>query len=189
MELDCLKLLSKKDPDGIPILNRNEIEELAKKLLTSFDPTALNSITLTPLMEIANFLNSPAIPENDRLTIIFNKELGTSNVGQKYLGRFHIKSRTIFIAPWLVVADYNSDPRFCFTLAHEIGHYILHREVQLRGPHNEFEKELSDSEDDLFLDRTAIKNSPRDWLEWQANCYASSLIMPKEPLIFGLQKF
>lgn len=64
--------------------------------------------------------------------------------------------------------------RYRFTLAHELGHYHLHREL--------FEAARFDSVDDWrrFLD--AMPEKSRSWYEWQGYAFAGLLLVPSEPL-------
>ena len=77
--------------------------------------------------------------------------------------------------------------RFKFTLAHEIAHWILHKryffidENQISLFDNlgedDFIKCLNRDEKDFVINR---KRTPEEWLEWQADNFASSILMPKE---------
>ncbi len=69
------------------------------------------------------------------------------------------------------------EPRFNFTLAHEIAHFVLHRRID-RSIMKEKENQISDTSRQLILDQVQ-SNSPRDWLEYQANKFASSLLLPR----------
>ena len=57
----------------------------------------------------------------------FDADLGTSEGGRKILGRFYISTRTVVIDASLEV----DSPRWRFTVAHEIGHLVLHRSMRL----------------------------------------------------------
>lgn len=70
------------------------------------------------------------------------------------------------------------EPRFNFTLAHEIAHFVLHRKINRSVIKKEKEQEISDTNRQLILDQIQNDN-PRDWLEWQANKFASSLLLPR----------
>ena len=64
-----------------------------------------------------------------------------------------------------------------FTQAHEIGHWVLHRELNLEN--------FSDSE--LTLNQNQIPSTPLDWIEWQANNFAACLLMPSTSIIAAIQ--
>ena len=64
--------------------------------------------------------------------------------------------------------------RYLFVLAHEYGHYELHKELKID------QRVYDNFEDPVLNFRTnkyELKN-PRDWIEWQANYFASTLILP-----------
>lgn len=67
--------------------------------------------------------------------------------------------------------------RELFILAHELGHFILHQKLKIgQNEYNNFE----DSQYDFQVNKHDLKN-PRNWIEWQANYFASSLILPEKP--------
>ncbi len=104
----------------------------------------------------------------------FEADLGNSPKGYKYRGRFHIPSTTVLIDKSLPMGS----PRFNFTLAHEIAHFVLHRKIEFSVVKGEEEKQISDTNRHLILDQIQ-SDSPRDWLEWQANKFASSILLPR----------
>ncbi len=59
----------------------------------------------------------------------------------------------------------NKDPytRAAFTIAHEIGHYLLH----------------SDKSDEIFYRSSLNLSEGNDNIEAEANCFAASLLMPR----------
>jgi Zn-dependent peptidase ImmA (M78 family) len=66
----------------------------------------------------------------------------------------------------------NSDEhRVRFTLAHELGHVILHSSLNIDS--------FGDTEESISGDRIVL-NEERKWLERQANHFASCLLMPRE---------
>jgi len=69
-------------------------------------------------------------------------------------------------------------PLFNHTLAHEIGHLVLHRELVGKGKYISIEKSLADTKSQLMY-RGAAERSDLGWVEWQANEFAISLILPK----------
>lgn len=159
----------RRDSNGLPILTRSEIEEYVEEFITIFDKDCLKEPQATPLPSICQTLK-----EKLNVKFIFDIDLGASPEGYKYRGRFHIPSSTIFIDKSL---KWN-DSRFNFTLAHEIAHFVLHKKIKLNMLKGEKE-EISDTNRHLILDHRQSDN-PRDWLEWQANKFASSLLLPRQ---------
>lgn len=69
-------------------------------------------------------------------------------------------------------------PRYRFTLAHELGHIMLHPEILKGAPR--------DSIDSYLKFVNSIGDEAHRWLEWQANCFAGLILVPSKPL---LEKF
>ena len=155
------------DQHGVPVLSNKLIEKLAEIFLRHFHPECFDKPTLTPLGSI-----STRLIERNGVRFSFDKDLGHRN-GKKVLGRICFRTRHIFIDP-SVVAD---GPIFNFTLAHEIGHFALHRKAPLRLPKTEDDGTLSDDTKSIFpLNR--IPQSSSDRIESQANRFAAALLMP-----------
>jgi len=67
-----------------------------------------------------------------------------------------------------------------FTIAHEIGHLVLHKEV--------FQKLNINSVEKLNSISTKLTDEEYGWLEYQAYSFASQVLVPKELLINQLKK-
>lgn len=158
------------DENGIPILSRSDIDKWSEDFILYFDKEALNKPRMTPIYSICERLK-----REKRISLVFNYDLGNSPEGYKYRGRFHIPSSTIFIDKSL---EWN-DPRFNFTLAHELAHFVLHRKINIKALIKNEKSEISDTNRQLILDHVRSDN-PRDWMEWQANKFASSLLLPRK---------
>ncbi len=70
--------------------------------------------------------------------------------------------------------------RLRFSFAHEIGHYILHRNIYSKLHLDSFEDYC------FFIDH--FPEDVYDDFEWQANEFAGSLLVPRERLIQEIQK-
>lgn len=157
------------DKDGIPVLSRSALEQQAEHFINLFDSRCLTRPMFTPLVEIAARLQADhAIPFR------FDMDLGYTAGGDKILGRFHLTSRTILVDRSLR----SEDPRFHFTLAHELAHLILHRNLRKAIAEDPKDPVISDTRRHLYLDRVH-RGSPRDWIEWQANTLASAVVLPR----------
>ena len=110
----------------------------------------------------------------------FNFEANLEHVnGKKIEGYFDIRNNIIFIDKELVDTE-----RFPFILGHELGHFFLHRNLQInQEQYNDFE----DSEYDFFADRYIAKND-KNWVEWQANRFAVAFFLPKKIFITQMVK-
>ena len=69
----------------------------------------------------------------------------------------------------------NRQGRYHFTLAHEIGHWRLHRTYYLKNPH---ERRLFD--DGTSRPDVVCRSGDRQPVEWQANAFAAHLLMPRQ---------
>ena len=65
--------------------------------------------------------------------------------------------------------------RVRFTIAHEIGHYILHRST--------IDSQKFDDENDWIRFRMGINDETLGWFETQASEFAGRLLVPLDPLI------
>ena len=104
---------------------------------------------LVPVFEIA---------QNEGLTIkMFNPDDQLRNVA----GFLDIKEKTIYVN--------SQEPanRQTFTIAHELGHYILEHEENKIG---------------VLLRYPEIRNKNKDPLEQEANCFAAELLVPRDML-------
>ncbi len=157
------------DKNGIPTLSREDIETYAERILAHYDPICLDAPSLTPISAIAGSLR-----ESHNIEFVFDHNLGFTPDGREYLGRCNLSKGIIYISSSL---DPN-DVYFAFTLAHELSHYILHRKYKPAYRNDSEEAEISDTNDDLNLNRL-VGDNPRMWAEWQANKLAVSLLMPR----------
>jgi Zn-dependent peptidase ImmA (M78 family) len=127
----------------------------------------LNSCKRYEINDIIKF-----IEEKYLIKTIF-KELDKSYPGKEIIGHFDNSKNVITIDKNLVGTD-----RIGFVLAHELGHAILHREIKIN---NEVYNEFKDSEYDFISDRHILSNY-KNWIEWQANRFASYILIPEKNL-------
>ena len=94
-----------------------------------------------------------------------------------------IRRHTILVDKGLYHKD--QEHVFRFTFAHECGHALLHERF-CQDPENMKayaeqgkEKILKDSAQDFAPKEKERLKTDRDWLEWQANAFASCVLMPR----------
>ena len=148
-------------------LSRTDIDWKAEEVLLHFNLQALNQVT-SPIYDVATGLK-----DRYNIPFSFGQELGCSSTGKKILGRFDFQPRQILIDK---ILPYDS-PRFRWTLCHEIGHFVLHRKLDPSNISRE-QKQFIDTREELHFIRTA-RNSELQWVEWQANQFASALLLPR----------
>jgi Zn-dependent peptidase ImmA (M78 family) len=92
--------------------------------------------------------------------------------GQDILGAITFEKQTVYINNALdPFEDEQREGRHNFTLAHEIGHWMLHRfDFLLPDPLRPYDSKLT------ILCRSQQKKDPR---EWQADQFATNLLMPR----------
>lgn len=153
---------------GVPEYSAQDLENKAEEVLSFFDEAKLETPAPTPFGEITRRLN-----KDYNIEIDLAADLGfISARNERILGRFVFNPRAILIDSSL---QQDTGP-FNFTLAHEIGHLVLHRKLKLKGDFDP--DEISDTKRDLVTGKK-ILTTPHDWIEWQANRFASSLLMPR----------
>lgn len=156
---------------GLKRLSKKEISIITEEILNEIDPgimTRANKLSIEHLLE--------KLRTDHGLNFEFEASLKPVG-GKAVFGLFDIRTNTISIDKDIVDTD-----RFLFLLAHEIGHFFLHRELKIN---QDVYDRFQDSEYD-FLTNKYLLNNHRNWIEWQANHFASSLIMPKRPFIARL---
>lgn len=165
------------DENGVPVLSRQDIELKAEEVISYFDKNILEEPQPTPLVEFIKILN-----KRFHLLIGLKKDLGETKSGKKVLGKTQLKPLGIHIDTSLL----KDDSRFNFVLGHELGHVVLHRDIDTKRTGYE-EQEIVDTEIDF---KTGKKNLsiPRDWIEWQANYFSSTILMPRQTIMAAVIK-
>lgn len=155
---------------NIPRLSASDIEKKARTVIEYFDPSVLESPVATPLRDF-----TLRCVKDFGLEFDDSKSLGVTSCGSEILGAFQLRPRGIFLDKSL-----NDSPRQAFVLAHEFGHFVLHRSLILQKE-DYSDYELSDTERDLVTGKKILTN-PREWIEWQANRFASAFLMPVDTI-------
>jgi Zn-dependent peptidase ImmA (M78 family) len=148
---------------GLKKYSKSQLETISKELLEIVDHEALKGCLPTPLDKIIKYLENTY-----KLTFDFENEIDSS-IDKKIHGFFDVTKNKIAIDKSIIGTE-----RFSFLLAHEIGHFILHRELKI---HQEVYNSFKDSHYD-FIANKHLLNNYRNWIEWQANEFANNLIMP-----------
>ncbi len=115
----------------------------------------------------------PPIPVEDIIERYLGLNLSFENLEQALdmrgvLGATYVRSRRVCINENLLENRYEG--RMIFTCAHEAGHWVIHRylveEAKRLGPRN-----------DTIICR---KKNAKQPIEWQADYFATSLLMPED---------
>lgn len=140
-------------------LPKNSIQKSASDLLKGYE-------------EFVGHPSQPPIPIEDIIERYLGLNLSFEDLEAKLgvedvLGATYVKPKRIIINERLL--ENKSEGRMIFTCAHEVGHWVLHR-------HNIEQAQRSDGSSEAIVCRT--RNSKRP-IEWQADYFASCLIMPE----------
>lgn len=150
-------------------LSSNDIEELANKIINDHNEIALAN----NLRVYFSALNSD-LSQKYGLRFLSTDEQIYDTSGRQVLSYCSHAKNCIWIHNSLIdTAQYN------FIIAHEIGHYFLHENVSLNQGYYE---SLEDSKYDLRKKKNTL-SSDRNWIEWQANTFASYLLMPRNTFL------
>lgn len=142
----------------VPWLPREEIASKAQELLADYEH--VTGIPVTPPIPVDDIIERYL--ELKLQTVDFEGALGMKNV----LGATYVKARLICVDENLIISG--SEGRLYFTCAHEVGHWVLHRQ---------FAAEANRSGDPSIICRTAEAKEP---IEWQADYFATCLLMPEK---------
>lgn len=164
----------KVNKDGVPILSASDIERKAEEVIEFFKPDILHSPCETPIYAFIE-----EVAEKFDFSYDLLAELGSNSHGHKVVGKFRFKPRAIFIDK-----SVDGDLRQKFILSHEFGHLVLHRNI-LVNKKNYTDADIADTEKNLVTGQK-ILTTPRDWLEWQANKFASAILIPRTTLHLAL---
>jgi Zn-dependent peptidase ImmA (M78 family) len=142
------------------------LDEIDSRGLQLAQAAGTGAKRIVDLLEIVSYLK-----EMDGLKFDLSCELGTDEAYASALGSMDAKNNIIKISNSL---EFNS-ASWRFTLAHEIGHYIFHHGFMLK---NKIDEHI-DIDENYSIIEFSMKSNLFRRLEWQANMFANSLLMPK----------
>ena len=146
-----------------------EIEDEARVLLERYArDRGVTIVSPIPIERIINYLGL-----HQDVCDIYQRLSLRRSPGDEVLGALSFKSRQIYVHheidpdgyPWL-------EGRFNFTLGHEVGHWMLHREYFAEA------EQLTLLDDQSPPDIVCRKRETAP-IEWQANSFAARLLMPR----------
>ena len=147
------------------VISKNYIEEIVERFLSFYYSFIGRSNSIINLDELFHYLQQVF-----DLTITYESISDLDDSDRKILSKCSFVNKEIII-------DFSlkGTKRLKFVVMHEIGHYFLHDKVLLNQ--NAYES-TEDSEYSFSLNRHILEDK-RHWIEWQANHFASCLLMPK----------
>lgn len=187
---------------NVPILSKSEIDTIGEELIQDFCPQAME----TPMeIDVDRFITNYLGMEQDfqylshcglylGMTVFNDTDMIPVFNFDKWQAEFiSAKAGTIFIDVSLL--DPTQDHRYRFTAGHEAAHGILH------GPYFSYDPNQTCMYDDRLpmvqcrADSTKVckprfgpKRTDRGWMEWQANCLSSALLMPRKMVILAARR-
>lgn len=187
----------------LPILKREEIDDIAEQFLMDFQPEALRN----PMeVDVDGFLERylGATPDYQYLShnmiylgMTVFQDTNSIPVYDPRTNRaeyFSAKANTVIFDTRLV-EEANQEHRYRFTAGHECGHLVFHTPYferlalirRLWGVKNEMVMQC------LCMDLPSSKKrelkTDNDWMEWQANQFSGSFLMPKTAVLSVLDDF
>ncbi|SDN06607.1 ImmA/IrrE family metallo-endopeptidase [Acetanaerobacterium elongatum] len=187
--------------NGVPILSKQDIDNIAEQLLQDFCPGVFNK----PMpIDVDSFAQNYLGIEQDFQFLshcgiylgmmVFNdtNKIPVYNPKTKTAEYISAKARTVIIDNTLL--DSKQEHRYRFTMGHESAHSILHTGYFVR---NQDEVPAPNSFPAAMIqcrvDAQKCKPKPleqwtdSDRMEWQANRFASALLMPKSMVMKLIQ--
>jgi len=149
---------------GLDQLSKKDIEALANAELDKMNPHILSQAYHISPKSFGEFLTEAYGIE---LTTLKSSDLGNCNFEANKIG---------------ISESIKGTARELFLMAHEFGHYILHQRLRIG---QQLYDQFSDSEYNFNTSKHDL-NNPRQWIEWQANYFASCIVLPRVPLYVRL---
>ncbi len=149
---------------NISTLSKVSITNLAKLELDKIDKSILENAYGLDKDKLINYLRT----EYDVAVTYFNPNQNN------YLGVCKIAENEIGINKSIV-----NTKREMFVLAHEFGHYLLHNNIKINQI---ILDSFSDPEFNFSTGTHSLKNA-KNWIEWQANYFSISLLVPQSSIM------
>lgn len=186
---------------GTPILSRKEIDKITENLIADFCPEALKNpqeivvdLFVQDYMKMDQdfqylshcgvYLGMTVFNDTDKIPVYDPVKNRAEYVSER--------ARTIIIDNTLL--EESQEHRYRFTVGHEGGHGYFHTEYFAYDPNQlTFMDLLGEGipamvqcriDTKKLSDRVEPKTwGDREWMEWQANAFSSSLLMPKSAVM------
>lgn len=167
----------KYDKFNLPFLNSAQIERIANLFLLLYSSSTLDFPSVTPIAELISLLQA-----NGKVNLSYSNDL-PSDENTKTLGITHLEDKLILISDNIqqnvIVHNY--------VVAHELGHLFLHTTKPILDDKKLKIKSILD-DDSKFIYNKRNHETVREWMEWQANCFAASLLTPAKTFKKRLQE-
>lgn len=184
----------------VPILSKAAINDIGEKLVGDFCPQAMLTPTeidvdrlisrylgLTQdyqyLSHCGVFLGMTVFNDTDKV-MVFNPDLWRA----EYIP---VKAGTVIIDN--ILLEDNQEHRYRFTCGHEAAHSILHTEYFQRlaeksHSSGDYAQMVQCRRSTMMPGRNTGRRTDSEWLEWQANQLASSILMPRSMVFAAVRE-
>jgi Zn-dependent peptidase ImmA (M78 family) len=160
----------------VPFLKPEEIDNAARNLIHRFSTTCEK-------------ITEPPIPVEDICEKFLRLDIVPGDLEKEYpekplngaIGALDLEEETVYV-------DMPKNPvtgRYRFTLAHEVGHFELHRNF-LKHDATQCELFSTGKARSSIVCRAEDRIKP---IEWQANKFAAALLMPRRMIIYRIRHF
>ena len=184
---DHMRIPLAQKSNGMYLFSRKDFDGIAELVLHEYAPEQLDQAQ--PL-EVEKFVDEAySLTILDRYLSASGNILGMINFDdldvmvvnlQKQYQKEHLMSGTILVDARLLTDS--SHRRRRFTIAHELSHWIIHRQMYYSdGPCcnlRQVKNYIACRETGVFPGKQRYEWSDSDWMEWQADHFASALLMP-----------
>lgn len=148
-------------------IEESEIESAALQVLESYESKHATVLYYVPIDEIVERHLGIHLE-------VFDNGLIPNRFYGEVLGYIDFQEKSIGVHESILPENGGSEGRYGFTLAHEVGHFILHQsEIEA----NAMQLSCFEAEPSRYMGKSA---DTRSLLEWQADCFASYLMMPRD---------
>mgnify|MGYP001314589860 CR=1 FL=1 len=182
--------------NGVPILSKDEIDNIAEAVLRDYKPKLLDN---PGALDVEHFLEYYAALEMDFKDLTHDRSiLGMTVFNNCYIPVYdqeNDQKKEIPVDEGTILIDNSllEDSRLIrrgrFTLGHEVAHWLLHRQIYAvnRNQISLFDDLKEEKQPVIKCRTTDIECTGKkrlvtddDWMEWQADNMASALLMPKK---------
>lgn len=180
--------------NDVPMLTRKEIDAISEDILKRYMPEALTSeepVKIELLIEdnLGLQLDFHSIcPDGSILGETIFQD-GCREVYDSDETNGPIEPRYISVKKGMIIIDEGMaeymESRTAFTEAHELGHWRLHKRFYSS---NENRACRSFSQQKMYFPHRNTM-TPIEWTEWQANAFASAILLPRQALRITLGTF
>ena len=181
----------RKKSNGVPVLSKNEIEIMAEMIMADYNPNLLAEPGALDVDDLIEYYANLEVDYKDLspdqsilgMMVFYDTLVPVYNPVSDTMEDLLVEEGTIIIDNSLLEDDQMKRGRF--TQGHEISHWFLHRHIYLKDQN---QMTLFDVPHDPTIKCRSIdieNNTKRqlvtsnDWMEWQADYMASTLLMPR----------